>query len=179
MLIRLIPPSPHPAVLYALTFPNVLSLQSLGPGATIPAAWSSQLQIITSFLQLEPPSSIHLLDRAVGLVARTREVSMDIPQKDIMVKFIDGRVVNIPMNSDCVRMLLGVVLDVKGCSEPESQRNSTEGSACSGSMTGSAENIPSGSGPTKSPKLGKHKRQRSLLFSLISYVSLSHELSFL
>lgn len=168
MLIRLIPPSPYPTILYAVTFPSVLSPQSLGPAATTPAAWSSQLQLMTSILTLEPPSNIHMLDRAVGLVARTREVSMDVPQKEIVVRFVDGRVVNIPMNSDCVRMLLGVALDVKGCSEPESQRNS---------MESSAEDIPSGSSSTKPSKPGKHKRQRSLLFSLISYVRPVHELT--
>lgn len=170
MIIRLIPPSPHPTILYGLTFPHVLSLHDLGPSATIPAAWGSQLQILTSILQLEPPSSVHMLDRAVGLVARVQEVSMDVPQKEFVLRFVDGRVTNVPMNSDCVRMLLGVVVDVKGCSEPESQRNSMESSACPGSTAGSAEDLPSGGGPTKSPKPGKHKRQRSLLFSLISYV---------
>lgn len=110
-----------------------------------------------------------MLDRAVGLVARTREVSMDVRRKEIVVHFIDGRVVHIRMDSDCVRILEGVALDVKGCSEPESQRNS---------MEGSADNLPStsGSSPIKSPKSGKHKRQRSLLFSLISYVRPFHEL---
>lgn len=168
MLIRLIPPSPHPTILYGLTFPNVLPLHDLGPGATLPAAWSSQLQILTSILHLEPPSSIHVLDRAVGLVARVKEVCMDVPQKEIEVRFIDERVVIIPMNSDCVRMLSGVALDVKGCSEPESPRNSMESSACPASTTGSAEDLPSGGSLTKSPKSGRHKRQRSLLFSLIS-----------
>lgn len=170
MLIRLIPPFPHPTILYGVTFPSVLSLPDLGPCATMPAAWSSQLQILTSVLLLEPPSSIHMLDRAVGLVARVHEVTMDVPQKEFVLRFIDGGETNIPMNSDCVRMLLGVVLDVKGCSEPESQRNSTEGSACPGSTAGSAEDIPPGGSPTKSSKPGKHKKQRSLLFSLISYV---------
>ncbi|KAH0831258.1 hypothetical protein J3R83DRAFT_13891 [Lanmaoa asiatica] len=168
MLIRLVPPSPHPTILYAVTFPNVLPLHDLGPSATLPAAWSSQLQIITSILQLKPPSSIHALDRAVGLVARVHEVSMDVPQKEFMVRFVDGREISIPMNSDCVRMLLSVAVDVKGCSEPESQRNSMEGSACPGSTVGSAENLPPGGNPTKPPKSGKHKRQRSFLFSLIS-----------
>lgn len=177
MLIRLVPPSPHPTILYGLTFPSVLSLHDLGPSATIPAAWSSQLHILTSILQLEPPSSIHMLDRAVGLVARVHEVSMDVPHKEFVLRSVDGRVINVPMNSDCVRMLLGVALDVKGCSESECQRNSMEGSGCSGSTAGSAEDLPSGSSLAKSPKPGKHKRQRSLLFSLISYVCPSKELT--
>ncbi|KAF8452637.1 hypothetical protein L210DRAFT_3639122 [Boletus edulis BED1] len=168
MLIRLLPPVPHPTILYGLTFPHVLSLQDLGPGATMPAAWSSQLQILTSALLLEPPSSIHMLDRGVGLVARVDEVTMDVPRKEFVLRFVDGRVINIPMNSDCVRMLLGVVVDVKGCSESESQRGSMEGSVCPGSTFGSAEDFPSGGSPAKSTKSGKHKRQRSLLFSLIS-----------
>ena len=168
MLIRLIPPSPHPTILYGLTFPHVLSLHDLGPSATMPAAWASQLQILTSVLQLEPPSNIHMLDLAVGLAARVHEVTMDVQHKEFMLRFVDGRVTHIPMNSDCVRMLLDVVVDVKGCTEPESQRNSMEGGACARSTASSAEDLPSGS--TKSPKPGKHKRQRSLLFSLVSCV---------
>ncbi|KAG8216128.1 hypothetical protein J3R82DRAFT_8131 [Butyriboletus roseoflavus] len=134
----------------------------------MPPAWSSQLQILTSIFHLEPPSSIHMLDRAVGLFARVHLVSMDLTQKVIEVRFIDGREITIPMNSDCVRMLSSVVAGVKGCSEPESQRDSMEGSACSGSTAGSTEDLPPGGSPTRPSKSGKHKRQRSLLFSLIS-----------
>ncbi|KAG9308305.1 hypothetical protein JVU11DRAFT_12068 [Chiua virens] len=166
MRICLIPPSPHPTILYGLTFPSVLALPGFSPNATIGPAWSSQLQLLSSVLQLEPPSNIHMLDRAVGLVARVEELCMDVPQKEIMVKFVDGRAIIIPMNSDCVRILLGVAVDVKGCNEPESQRSSMESGAYPGSTTGSIEDPPPS--PTKSSKRGKHKRQRSLLFSLIS-----------
>ncbi|KAF9224936.1 hypothetical protein BS17DRAFT_57871 [Gyrodon lividus] len=168
MLIRLVPPSPHPTVLYALTFPNVLPLPHLHPNATIPVAWASQLHLLTSILDLEHPSSIHMFDRAVGLVVRAQEVCLDVSQGEIRVSFVDGRVMKTAMNPDCVRMLLGVVDDVKACSEPEGHRSSLEGSACA-SIASSTEDLPPpGGSPTKSHKLGKHKRQRSLLFSLIS-----------
>lgn len=170
MIIRLIPPSPHPKILYGVTFPSILPLPDISLSPTIPVAWSSQLQLITSILQFEPPSNVHMLDRSVGLVARIHELTMDVPQKEFVVRFVDERVVYVPMSSDCIQMLQGVVIDVKGCSEPDSQRNSTESSTCPGSFAGSAEDIPTASNPTKPPKPGKHKRQRSLLFSLISYV---------
>ncbi|KIJ64792.1 hypothetical protein HYDPIDRAFT_39992 [Hydnomerulius pinastri MD-312] len=171
MLIRLVPPTPHPTILYALTFPNALPLPEIH--APMPAAWGSQLHLFTSILQLEHPTSIHMFDRAVGLVARVHEVNLDVPRKEITVSFVDGRALKIAMNPDCVRMLLGVVDDVQAYSEPEGHRNSLESSACAsacGSTASSTEDLPSG-GPVSSPKppkLGKHKRQRSLLFSLIS-----------
>ncbi|KIK98875.1 hypothetical protein PAXRUDRAFT_623339 [Paxillus rubicundulus Ve08.2h10] len=167
MLIRLVSPFPHPTVLYGFSFPTVLPLPHLNPNATTPAAWASQLHLLTSILELKHPESIHMFDRAVGLVARAQEVCLDIPQKEITVSFVDGRGVKIAMNPDCVRMLLGVVDDVKACSEPEGHRNSLEGGACAG-IASSSEDLPSRDSPTRSQKLGKHKRQRSLLFSLIS-----------
>ncbi|KAF9238099.1 hypothetical protein BU15DRAFT_75489 [Melanogaster broomeanus] len=172
MLIRLVPPSPHPTILYGLTFPKVLPLPHLNPNTTVPAAWASQLHLLTSILQLEHPSSIHMFDRAVGLVARVHEVCLDVPRKEITVVFVDERVTKISMNPDCVRMLVGVADDVRGCKEPDGSRNSLEGSTCTsacGSIASSTEDLPSSGGsPAGSQKPGKHKRQRSLLFSLIS-----------
>ncbi|KAG1732110.1 hypothetical protein EDB19DRAFT_1296192 [Suillus lakei] len=165
MLIRLVPSVSHGTVLYNVSFPiNV-------PNLPTPPAWSNQLHLLTSVLRLDSPQNIHVFDRSVGLVARIIEVMFDVPTKEVVVSFVGGRTEKLPMNSQCIQMLQGVVDDVKSCSEQESRRDSfehaTSASICS--SVASSQEIPSASGaPPKSPKLSKHKKQRSLLFSLIS-----------
>ncbi|KAG1859202.1 hypothetical protein F4604DRAFT_1160385 [Suillus subluteus] len=165
MLIRLVPSVSHGTVLYNVSFPINF------PNLPTPPAWSNQLHILTSVLRLEPPQNIHVFDRSVGLVARITEVIFDVPAKEVVVSFVDGRIEKLPMNSQCMQMLQGVVDDVKACSELESRRDSfecpTSASICSSVV--SSQDIPSiSSAPPKSPKLSRHKKQRSLLFSLIS-----------
>ncbi|KAG2138379.1 hypothetical protein DEU56DRAFT_802902 [Suillus clintonianus] len=165
MLIRLVPSLSHGTVLYNVSFPaNV-------PNLPTPPAWSNQLHLLTSVLCLESPQNIHVFDRSVGLVARITEVVFDVPSKEVVVSFVGGRAEKLPMNSQCMQMLQGVVDDVKTCSEQESRRDSferaTSASICS-SVTSSQEIPSASSAPPKSPKLSRHKKQRSLLFSLIS-----------
>lgn len=165
MLIRLIPSVSHGTVLYNVSFPvNV-------PNLPTPPGWSNQLHLLTSVLRLDSPLNIHMFDRSVGLVARIVEVMFDVPNKEVVVGFVDGRTERFPMNSQCMQMLQGVVDDVKTCYEQESRRDSfersTSASVCS--SVASLQDIPSTSAaPPKSPKLSRHKKQRSLLFSLIS-----------
>lgn len=172
MLIRLVPSVSHGTVLYNVSFPINI------PNLPTPPAWSNQLHHLTSVLRLEPPQNIHVFDRSVGLVARITEVMFDLPTKEVVVNFVDGRIEKLPMNSHCMQMLQGVLDDVKTCTEQESRRDSfeyaTSTSICSNAV--SSQDIPSA--PPKSPKLSRHKKQRSLLFSLISYV-LSCSLCFL
>lgn len=165
MIIRLVPSVSHGTVLYNVSFPiNV-------PNLPTPPAWSNQLHLLTSVLRLKSPQNIHVFDRSVGLVARIIEVMFDVPTKEVVVSFVDGRIEKLPMSLQCMQMLQGVVDDVKACSEQESRRDSfeyaTSASICS--SVASSQDIPSISGaPPKSPKLNRHKKQRSLLFSLIS-----------
>ncbi|KAG2049707.1 hypothetical protein BDR06DRAFT_694261 [Suillus hirtellus] len=162
MLIRLVPSVSHGTVLYNVSFPINF------PNLPTPPAWSNQLHHLTSVLRLEPPQNIHVFDRSVGLVARITEVMFDLPTKEVIVNFVDGRIEKLPMNSHCMQMLQGVLDDVKTCTEQESRRDSfeyaTSTSVCSNAV--SSQDIPSA--PPKSPKLSRHKKQRSLLFSLIS-----------
>ncbi|OAX40395.1 hypothetical protein K503DRAFT_855366 [Rhizopogon vinicolor AM-OR11-026] len=163
MLIRLIRLSAHHSILYTLTFPDNL------PDLPIPPAWSNQLHLLTSVLRFDSPHDIHVFDRSVGLVAMICDLTYDLPAREVTVNFIDGRSVKIPMNAQCTQMLHSVVDDVQTCTEQETQRDNLEetfASVCS--SVASSQDIPSIlSAPQKSPK-GRHKRQRSLLFSLIS-----------
>ncbi|KAL4067416.1 hypothetical protein V8B97DRAFT_2009148 [Scleroderma yunnanense] len=166
MILRLIPSFPHRQITYDLNFPCVLPF----PDLPLPAAWTAQSNILTSIFQLENVRNIHVFDKAVGLVARINEVEMDIPQKEITVSFIDGRTTKIIMKPDCVRMLDSVADDVMAFNEAEGHRSSLESTSVCGSTVSSTDDLQSlnASGSLKPHKSGKHKRQRSLLFSLIS-----------
>jgi hypothetical protein len=166
MLVRLISSARHSHILYTLAFPTNL------PNLPIPPAWSNQLHLLTSVLHFESPHNVHVFDRSVGLVARIHDLTFDVPAKEITVSFVDGRGLKFPMTAQCIQMLQSVVDDVQTCSDEEARRDNLEEtpvSVCS-SVT-SSQDVPSmSSAPPKSPKSGRHKRQRSLLFSLISCV---------
>ncbi|EIW79677.1 hypothetical protein CONPUDRAFT_144878 [Coniophora puteana RWD-64-598 SS2] len=153
MLLRLIPPSPQPTVLYTLGFAQSLPLP-------LPRAWSAQHQLLTSVLALPAPVSIHALDRSASLVALAHDVSLDVAALEVRVTFVDGRLVTLPMEDGLVRMLENVMADVRRSS----------GDNCSDADTNEEECSTRSSSPTASPLtiFKKHKRQRSLLLSLIS-----------
>ncbi|KAI5998915.1 hypothetical protein F5J12DRAFT_848318 [Pisolithus orientalis] len=159
MIINLILPCSQRNITYDINFPCTLPF----PDLPCPAAWSAQSSLLTN------ASNIHVFDKAVGLAARIREVELDIPRKEIQVTFIDGRSAEFAMNPDCARMLESVADDVRAFNDVEGQRSSLESSACA-STTSSTDDLHSlnkGSSP-RLHKSVKHKRQRSLLFSLIS-----------
>ncbi|KAI6141793.1 hypothetical protein BKA82DRAFT_4198173 [Pisolithus tinctorius] len=165
MIINLVLPCSQRNITYDINFPCTLPF----PDLPCPAAWSAQSSLLTSVFRLENASNIHVFDKAVGLAARIREVELDIPRKEIQVTFIDGRSAEFAMNPDCARMLESVADDVRAFNDVEGQRSSLESSACA-STTSSTDDLHSlnkGSSP-RLHKSVKHKRQRSLLFSLIS-----------
>jgi len=165
MILRLIPSFPYRQITYDLNFPCVLPF----PDLPLPTAWAAQSNILTSIFQLENVTNIHVFDKAVGLVARINEVELDIPQKEITVSFIDGRSIKVAMKPACVRMLDSVADDVRAFNEADGHRSSSESSVCA-TVVSSTDDLQSlnASGSLKPHKSGKHKRQRSLLFSLIS-----------
>ncbi|KAI6038662.1 hypothetical protein EDC04DRAFT_2896188 [Pisolithus marmoratus] len=165
MIINLIPPFSHRNIAYEVNFPCTLPF----PDLPCPAAWSAQSSLLTSVFRLENVSNIHVFDKAVGLAARIREVELDVPRKEIQATFIDGRIAKFAMNPDCARMLESVADDVRAFNEVEGQRSSLESSACA-STTSSTDDLHSlaKSNSLRLHKSVKHKRQRSLLFSLIS-----------
>ncbi|KAH7928844.1 hypothetical protein BV22DRAFT_171252 [Leucogyrophana mollusca] len=157
MLIRLLPTSLHPTILYTISFPTQV------PNLPLPPAWSAQLHLLTSVWHLEPPSNIHALDKSAWLVAVVHEVLFDLPSKAVGINFVDGLSLRMAMPDDCARMLEGVVEDVKNCDSEE------EGSERGGSVCPSAGSCSEDTSSTPKPaKPTRHKKQRSLLFSLIA-----------
>ncbi|KAK2460033.1 hypothetical protein APHAL10511_007956 [Amanita phalloides] len=104
MLIKLIPESPNPAVLFALTFANAPFVYSPDkPHASVPddismetslfmsPGWVNQLNTLV-IDDLDAPIALHALDRAAGIPTLLQEVTLDVPSNTIRCLFVDGSV---------------------------------------------------------------------------------------
>ena len=104
MLIKLIPNSPNPAVLFALTFANAPFAYSPDrPHASIPddvsaenslfmsPGWANQLNAL-AIDDLDAPTALHALDRAAGVPTLIQEVTLDVPSNTVRCLFIDGSI---------------------------------------------------------------------------------------
>ncbi|KAJ7241991.1 hypothetical protein C8J57DRAFT_1244236 [Mycena rebaudengoi] len=94
MLIKLVPPAPHPTVLFALSFPE------LPPHLPTPPSWTSQLSLL-ALDDLEVPRTVHALDRAAGIPSLLDEVVFDLTMTGeeavgyggrVECRFLDGKV---------------------------------------------------------------------------------------
>ncbi|KAF8634380.1 hypothetical protein AX15_000950 [Amanita polypyramis BW_CC] len=104
MLIKLIPDSPNPAVLFALTFANApFAYSPDSPHASVPdevsaenslfmsPGWANQLNAL-AIDDLDAPTALHALDRAAGIPTLIQEVTLDVPSNTVRCLFIDGAV---------------------------------------------------------------------------------------
>jgi hypothetical protein len=104
MLIKLIPGSPNPAVLFALTFanapfayscdkplPSVPDDISLETALYMSLGWANQLNAL-AIDDLDPPTALHALDRAAGIPTLLQEVTLDVPSNIVRCLFVDGSV---------------------------------------------------------------------------------------
>jgi hypothetical protein len=152
MQIKLIPATSEPAVLFAVTFPNLDYLP-------MPPSWAEQLRILQHD-ELELPPSMHTLDRAAGLTGLVSEITFDVPALVISCRMTDGVVEEWPlMEKRCLGALERVVRDVRESSaemekemllEKEKERRRHE--------------FPTSS----SGRFPRHKKQRSLLMTLVA-----------
>lgn len=158
MIIRLIPDGPLPSVLFTLSFTTPPP-----PTLPIPQSYINSLQVLSQH-DLDPPTSIHMLDRSVGLISLLHEVLFDLSSfKDksrtvVKCTFIDGEVQEWTISDEkCVEDLGGVLRDV-GWSAMRAKVEEYERTG------GAAQATPS---PPPRPTK-KHKKQRSLLMSLVA-----------
>lgn len=150
MFIRLIPSPPHSAVLFAVAFPDLDNI-------SLPPSWVDQLRILQHD-HLEIPSSIHVLDRAAGLVCIITEITFDVPALTISCKMVDGSIEEWPLvENGCLDALSGVVSDVNESAEMERVTELENEKRRAESPTG---------------KVTRHKKQRSLLMTLVAQVQL-------
>ncbi|TCD60132.1 hypothetical protein EIP91_010680, partial [Steccherinum ochraceum] len=153
MIIRLIPPPPHNSVLFTVSFNTKL------PGhVAFPQFYSNQLGLLNQH-ELEQPQTYHSLDKATWMIACLHEVAFDLSMGNGLVlvrcTFIDGDVKEWTFKSDkAVRELAAVCRDTEWASmQADRERYERYG-------------MQSVSESDLQPK--KHKKQRSLLMSLVS-----------
>src|SRR5262245_38571405 len=107
MLIRLIPTTPLPTVLFTISFPNP------PPDIQIPESWNLQIQTL-SYDDLETPRLMHALDKSAAFPTLLKEVLFDVPASIVSCSFVDGSREEWPlMDRRCLEMLAGVVRDVE------------------------------------------------------------------
>lgn len=169
MLIKLIPAAPHPTVLFAITF------QDLNEGL-VPLSWSSQLNHL-SHDDLEVPKTVHSLDKAAALPCLLEEVAFDVPAMTISCRFMDGATDQWPLIGDgCLRSLEDITDDVNE-SAIEAEREKEREKAKERERDRRRSEVLNS--PTTSVKVTRHKKQRSLLMTLVAYVRLSSTLAHL
>ncbi|EMD36916.1 hypothetical protein CERSUDRAFT_95189 [Gelatoporia subvermispora B] len=161
MLIHLRPPpstNAHPNILFTIAFADPCEK------VHIPANWASQLSCI-QLDELEMPRTIHALDKSTWLTAILQDVIFDLGAGTIACTFVDGPTVHWPLtSSECRAALEGVVADVaQSTLELERERSRKAAQLASRSDAASPEPAPG--------KPVKHKRQRSLLMSLVACVN--------
>ncbi|KAG6907519.1 hypothetical protein DXG01_008608 [Tephrocybe rancida] len=146
------------AVVFSVAFEDFESLPN-------PPTWISHVQNL-QLDELEVPASAHALDKAAGIVALLEEVTFDLSTNITSCHFVDGSMERWPLaGTQCVRVLEGVVRDVNESLaierelEEEKQRELEY-----------ERRIHEAPPPPTAMKSPRHKKQRSLLMTLVASI---------
>ncbi|PPQ99326.1 hypothetical protein CVT24_009194 [Panaeolus cyanescens] len=93
MLLKLIPAPPAPTIHFSLSFAD------LPPTLPSPSTWTAQIAHLM-LEDLRPPSTIHCLDRAVGIANLLEEVAFDIEHGLVRCRFVDGSIEEWPFDTN-------------------------------------------------------------------------------
>lgn len=151
MLLRLIPDTSFPTVLFTLTFTNLPDV------VPFPQNWQLQLQQLLQE-ELEMPDCIHALDKSVWATCLLHEVSFNIVSKTISCRFVDETCLDWSIADDrCIQILQSVLADVNE-------------SSCDIEREKARQPVPPTppSRPSSPMKVTKHKKSRSILMSLVA-----------
>jgi hypothetical protein len=173
MLLKLIPPSPQPTVLFNLTYPTQHT------SLPLPLAYQSLLHTLsTSSPPLDLPNSLHALDKATYLAELLQEVVFDMESESVRCVWVDGGVEEWPLldgkgdREGCLRMLSRVLRDVELSGEEakkEQLRDDWERFEYAQAQQAQANALAHAQAQAMSPaKANRHKKQRSLLMSLVA-----------
>jgi hypothetical protein len=112
-------------------------------------------------LELPGPAGLHALDKAAGLVNIMEEVTFNMNTLRVNCAFLDGSKEEWPlMDTACMYALETVLFDVnEGAVEAERERRILE-----------AASRPPSPPVVSAQKFTKHKKQRSILMTLVSCV---------
>lgn len=179
MLIKLVPPAPHPTVLFTLTFPN--------PQQCLPRPhnYSALIHTLnTSHPQLDLPNSIYALDKATYLLEVISEVIFDMGTGQVKCVWVDGAIEAWDLRMEerrsvweieggVARMLESVLRDVNMSAEEGEREKLREEwdkyrAAKAESQANAIAQIQVAAAVPAAPIVKKHKKQRSLLMTLVA-----------
>ena len=202
MLIKLIPESTNPAVLFALSFGNtpfayspdkpltsVLDDISFEKSLFVSPGWANQLNTL-AVDDLDPPTSLHALDRAAGIPTLLQEVTLDVPSNTIRCLFIDGSVEEwmwpanpqtpvpvekrprLPYDASFVQRYLetlqSIIRDVTQSATEEERERQRELHLLQQEQEEQRRSCIDASAPTPKPPLKTHKKQRSFFMNIVA-----------
>lgn len=157
MLIQLQPASTPsvPAVMHTVSWPQY------NENYLIPATWQNLLQALKQD-DLDEPETLFNLDKAVGITTLLDVVTFDVPSMTVSCVFTDGSTEEWPLiEGNCVRLIEAVAQDVNDAQLEREMENDME-----------KEKERVANLPPVIVRPARHKRQRSLLMSLVAYVFL-------
>lgn len=155
MLLRLIPLSPLPTVLFTLTFP------ALPDSAGFPQAWALQIQNLLQN-ELEMPNFIHAFDKSVWAVSLLHEVTFSIQTMSVTCVFVDGARIGWYLGEEEFVKLHSVVEDVNEAavaSDMERERMKERERLA---------HSPQPSRAVSPARTTKHRKSRSLLMAIVA-----------
>ncbi|KAG5641996.1 hypothetical protein DXG03_003796 [Asterophora parasitica] len=162
MLVNIVPPTAD-AHLSAVVFSVIF--EDLAPKLPNPPVWTNLLQNLRRD-ELEVPESMHAFDRAAGIICLLEEVTFDLSTQIISCQFVDGSTEQWSFaGTQCVKALQRIVLDVNESSldierEREMERQKEREME--------RKRLESISPP--SAKVTRHKKQKSLLMTLVASI---------
>ncbi|PVG03721.1 hypothetical protein CPB86DRAFT_304328 [Serendipita vermifera] len=167
MQLQLIPPAPHPTVLFSFTLPD---LQSALP---LPIAYATQLQLLLT-TEVDHPPSPYALDKAAWGVYLMEMVTYDFtPAKSrVEVRMIDGSIIRWDMQGE-EQMLARVMIDVEA-SKNEAERERRDELRLATAASTSSLYLPLTNAASLSmldnnaSRPQSHRRSKSLFNSLLS-----------
>ncbi|PCH37417.1 hypothetical protein WOLCODRAFT_140849 [Wolfiporia cocos MD-104 SS10] len=154
MLIYLVPADQtHPRVYHTIDFKDTFDR------VPMPVAWSTQLHSL-HMDEIDLPTTTHALDKACWLTAVIEELVFDMVSRTVSVSLVNGPTMQWPLakQSACMDVLMDVLDDLN---ESKIAQNKER-------IAASPKPEPLALPQPVSAKPAKHKKQRSLLSSLIS-----------
>ncbi|KAG6888910.1 hypothetical protein C0992_007097 [Termitomyces sp. T32_za158] len=165
MLVHVVPPTTDvqlAAVVFSIVF------EDLDPVAT-PSTWTTQLHNLR-LDELEAPALVHALDKSTGILCLLEEVTFDLSTSTISCRLIDGSMEQWPLVAErCIQALERVLQDVNESAlalERETEEKQRERRRYE---------VPLLPPPTKG---SRHRKQRSLLMTLVASVTQNYNIIF-
>ena len=179
MLLKLIPPPPHPTIHFSLTLPTFPSCLDT------PQSYTAQINHLM-MEDLEVPDTLYALDKSVGLMSLLDEVTFEIvdgtrdrdgggdnDEKTVRVtcRFGDGALEEwVTTGAGLISALDGIVHNVQESTLENDRECERYRQPHNRSRALNRLSMPTGLVPMSSTK-PRHKKQRSLFMQIVSYVN--------